>query len=101
VSRAAEADLFHQHLTRLRVEAVTCRDVRECRAGQLPADGVAFEAAFLFRQAERDELGPLTFLDLDWNIVNRVLEREKRERRSGPIAETVLRDVGVVAARVA
>jgi len=55
----------------------------------------------LFRQAERDELEPLTFLDLDWNIVNRVLEREKRERRSGPIAETVLRDVGVVAARVA
>ena len=55
----------------------------------------------LFREAERDELQSLTFLDLDWNIVNRVLEREKRERRSGPIAETVLRDVGVVAARVA
>jgi pyruvate ferredoxin oxidoreductase alpha subunit len=50
----------------------------------------------LFREAERDELQPLTFLDLDWSIVNRVLEREKRERRSGPIAETVLRDVGVV-----
>jgi pyruvate ferredoxin oxidoreductase alpha subunit len=54
----------------------------------------------LFREAERDELQPLTFLDLDWSIVNRVLEREKRERRSGPIAETVLRDVGVIAARV-
>ncbi len=54
----------------------------------------------LFRDAERDELEPLTFLDLDWNIVNRVLEREKRERRSGPIAETILRDVGVVGARV-
>ena len=50
----------------------------------------------LFREAERDELGPLTFLDLDWNIVNRVLEREKQQRRSGPIAETILRDVGVV-----
>jgi pyruvate ferredoxin oxidoreductase alpha subunit len=50
----------------------------------------------LFREAERDELGPLTFLDLDWNIVNRVLEREKQRRRSGPIAETILRDVGVV-----
>jgi pyruvate ferredoxin oxidoreductase alpha subunit len=50
----------------------------------------------LFREAERDELQPLTFLDLDWNIVNRVLEREKRERRTGPIAETILRDVGVV-----
>jgi pyruvate ferredoxin oxidoreductase alpha subunit len=55
----------------------------------------------LFREAERDELQPLTFLDLDWAIVNRVLEREKRERRSGPIAENILRDVGVVAARVA
>jgi pyruvate ferredoxin oxidoreductase alpha subunit len=54
----------------------------------------------LFREAERDALQPLTFLDLDWNLVNRVLEREKRERRSGPIAETVLRDVGIVAARV-
>jgi pyruvate ferredoxin oxidoreductase alpha subunit len=55
----------------------------------------------LFREAERDELQPLNFLDLDWNIVNRVLEREKRQRRSGPIAEYILRDVGVVAARVA
>jgi pyruvate ferredoxin oxidoreductase alpha subunit len=55
----------------------------------------------LLRQAERDELEPLSFLDLDWSIVNRVLEREKERRRSGPIAETVLRDVGVVAARVA
>jgi pyruvate ferredoxin oxidoreductase alpha subunit len=55
----------------------------------------------LFRKAERDELEPLNFLDLDWAIVNRVLEREKELRRSGPIAETILRDVGVVAARVA
>jgi len=54
----------------------------------------------LFREAERDELEPLTFLDLDWNLVNRVLEREKQRRRSGPIAETILRDVGVVGARV-
>jgi pyruvate ferredoxin oxidoreductase alpha subunit len=54
----------------------------------------------LFRGAERDELEPLTFLDLDRNLVNRVLEREKRQRRSGPIAETILRDVGVVAARL-
>jgi pyruvate ferredoxin oxidoreductase alpha subunit len=50
----------------------------------------------LFREAERDELQQLTFLDLDWNIVNRVLEREKQQRRSGPIAENILRDVGVV-----
>jgi pyruvate ferredoxin oxidoreductase alpha subunit len=54
----------------------------------------------LFRQAIRDELEPVTFLDLDWNIVNRELDRERQKRRSGPIAENILRDVGVVAARI-
>ncbi|GAB4173264.1 MAG: pyruvate synthase subunit PorA [Rhodocyclaceae bacterium] len=45
---------------------------------------------------------PLTgFLDLDRALVERALERERRTRRSGPIAESVLRDVGVVAARIA
>ncbi|OGA21051.1 MAG: pyruvate ferredoxin oxidoreductase [Betaproteobacteria bacterium RIFCSPLOWO2_02_FULL_67_26] len=53
----------------------------------------------LFREAERDELQQLTFLDLDWDIVHRELEREKQKRRSGPIAENILRDVGTVAAR--
>jgi pyruvate ferredoxin oxidoreductase alpha subunit len=53
----------------------------------------------LFRDAERDKLEPLTFLDLDWTIVHRELEREKLKRRSGPIAENILRDVGVVGAR--
>lgn len=55
----------------------------------------------LFRDAEKDQLEPLTFLDLDWSIVHRELEREKLKRRSGPIAENILRDVGVVAARLA
>lgn len=45
-------------------------------------------------------LQPLTFLDLDWRIVNRQLERESRVRRSGPIAENLLRDVGTVASKV-
>jgi len=54
----------------------------------------------LFREAEKDELQPLTFLDLDWTIVHRELERMKQKPRSGPIAENILRDVGVVAARV-
>jgi pyruvate ferredoxin oxidoreductase alpha subunit len=53
----------------------------------------------LFRQAEQEALEPLTFLDLDWNMVNKQLEREKAHRRSGPVAENLLRDVGVVAAR--
>ncbi len=53
----------------------------------------------LFRKAERYDMGPVTFLDLDWNMVNKQLEREKARRRSGPVAESLLRDVGVVAAR--
>ena len=54
----------------------------------------------LFRKAEQDDLDSLTFLDLDWGVVNRQLERERLTRRSGPIAESILRDVGVVAARI-
>jgi pyruvate ferredoxin oxidoreductase alpha subunit len=52
-------------------------------------------------EAIQDRLPPLTFLDLDWRIVNRQLEREAQVRRSGPIAENLLRDVGAVAAKVA
>jgi pyruvate ferredoxin oxidoreductase alpha subunit len=40
-------------------------------------------------------------MDLDWRIVNRQLEREATMRRSGPIAENLLRDVGAVASKVA
>lgn len=47
-----------------------------------------------------DRLDPLTFLDLDWSIVDRQLAREREKRRSGPIAENILRDLGVVAARI-
>ena len=52
------------------------------------------------REAVADRLQPLTFLDLDWRIVQRQLEREARTRRSGPIAENLLRDVGAVASKV-
>ena len=55
----------------------------------------------LLLDAEQEKLEPLTFLDLDWNAVNRVLERERRIRRSGPIAESLLRDIGIVAGRIA
>ncbi|MGZ8269005.1 MAG: transketolase C-terminal domain-containing protein [Burkholderiales bacterium] len=47
-----------------------------------------------------DKLEPVTFLDLDWKAVNKELERERTKRRSGPIAENLLRDLGVVAARI-
>jgi len=51
-------------------------------------------------EAAADKLQPLTFMDLDWPLVNRQLEREARMRRSGPIAENLLRDVGTVASKV-
>jgi pyruvate ferredoxin oxidoreductase alpha subunit len=55
----------------------------------------------LFERALRDELGHVTFLDLNWDVVNRVLEREKATRRSGSIAEGILRDLGTAATGVA
>ncbi|WP_291986503.1 pyruvate ferredoxin oxidoreductase [Candidatus Accumulibacter sp. ACC007] len=54
----------------------------------------------LFAKAIRGELERLTFLDLDWDVINKQLERERTTRRSGPAAESMLRDVGVVAARI-
>ena len=53
-----------------------------------------------FTEATTDSLQSLTFMDLDWRIVNRQLEREARVRRSGPIAENLLRDVGSIASKV-
>jgi len=54
----------------------------------------------MLRDAIADRLEPLTFMDLDWRIVNRQLEREAQARRSGPIAENLLRDIGAVASKV-
>jgi pyruvate ferredoxin oxidoreductase alpha subunit len=56
--------------------------------------------ARMLREAAADRLPPLTFLDLDERIVARQLEREAATRRSGPIAENLLRDVGTVASKV-
>ena len=54
----------------------------------------------LFADAENDRLEPLTFLDLDTALVRDELDRETRERRSGPTAEALLRRVGTVASQV-
>lgn len=51
----------------------------------------------LFEAAERDELDDLTFLDLKWDIVRQQLERMNVNRRSGPIAESIMRLMGVQA----
>ncbi len=53
----------------------------------------------LFSQAEKDELPQVTFLDLDWEAVNRQQERERQTRRSGPVAENILHDKGIVSAK--
>jgi pyruvate ferredoxin oxidoreductase alpha subunit len=52
----------------------------------------------LFMDAAAESLQPLTFLDMDWDVVNRELQRMRRSRTSGPHAENILRDVGTVAA---
>lgn len=53
----------------------------------------------LFIEAEKEALEPVTFVDLDWDAVNKQLEREKQTRRSGPIAENILYDKGIVSAK--
>jgi len=54
----------------------------------------------VFTQALDGTLDPVTFLDLDRGLVERALAREREARRSGPIAENILRDLGVVGARI-
>jgi pyruvate ferredoxin oxidoreductase alpha subunit len=49
-------------------------------------------------RAGRLEPGRLTFLDLDRELVERELQRTLERRRSGPHAENMLRDLGVVGA---
>jgi pyruvate ferredoxin oxidoreductase alpha subunit len=55
--------------------------------------------AWVFNAALAGKLEPLSFLDLDAGLVERALAREREQRRSGPLAEGLLRDLGVVAAR--
>lgn len=50
----------------------------------------------LFDDAIADRLEPLTFLDLNTELVERELRRVRERRRSGPSAENMLRDLGVV-----
>lgn len=52
----------------------------------------------LFLEAEQETLEPVTFVDLDWTVVNKQLERERQNRHSGPIAENILYDKGMSSA---
>ncbi len=54
----------------------------------------------LFGRAERDELDLLNFLDLDEEVISGQLARERETRRSGPIAENILKSLGTVCSRI-
>ena len=54
----------------------------------------------LFRRGAAGRLEPLTFLDLKTHLIDQELERMAANRRSGPAAENMLRDLGVAAARI-
>jgi len=53
----------------------------------------------LFADAVADRLEPLSFLDMDWDTVGAELKRMAQGGRSGPHAENILREAGIVAAR--
>jgi pyruvate ferredoxin oxidoreductase alpha subunit len=54
----------------------------------------------LFEDAGRDELEQVTFLDLNADVISHELEREGKQRRTGPTAEAILRRIGAVASRI-
>ena len=51
--------------------------------------------------ANPDELKLLNFLDLNWEVVEREIARGRQQRRAGPSAENILRDLGNASARIA
>ncbi|HHK74642.1 MAG TPA: pyruvate ferredoxin oxidoreductase [Rhizobiales bacterium] len=62
--------------------------------GGRPITKVSLHGAF--DGAMRDEIEDPLFLDLDHGIIDRELARMKEKRRSGPIAENILREMGLV-----
>ncbi len=52
----------------------------------------------MFEKGIKGDLNEPHLHDINMEVVNRELDREKAERRSGSIAENILQDVGVVAA---
>jgi pyruvate ferredoxin oxidoreductase alpha subunit len=54
----------------------------------------------MFDNAAHDRLDPVTFLDLDLEIVELERARISAQRLSGPSAENVLSDLGAVASRI-
>ncbi|MBF0447890.1 MAG: pyruvate ferredoxin oxidoreductase [Magnetococcales bacterium] len=48
----------------------------------------------LFEKALQNKVEETHFLDLDWEIIRRELDRARAARRSGPVAENILKDIG-------
>ncbi len=51
-------------------------------------------------EAHGDTIEDPLFLDLDWQIVDHELAREREKRRSGPVAENILRELGLVGGKL-
>ena len=82
-SYAGSPDLVHTVIAGLGGRSITRKSLRT-----------------VFMEAIEGRLEPLTFMDLDYAMVDHVLKREREQRRSGPIAEAILRELGVVAAKI-
>lgn len=54
-----------------------------------------------FQSAMNDEIEDPLFLDLKKDVIDRELARIKEKRRSGPIAENILREMGLVGHKLA
>jgi pyruvate ferredoxin oxidoreductase alpha subunit len=104
LSRAKRVVVVEKNLA-LGMGGVLASDVRMALRGQPSTlhaviaglGGRAITRASLgraFRAAHAGTLEDLHMLDLDWNVVKRAHARSATQRRSGPTASNVLRDVG-------
>jgi pyruvate ferredoxin oxidoreductase alpha subunit len=54
----------------------------------------------MIHEARAGKLDEPHFLDLDWEVIKRELARRQQQRRAGPTAEHILRQVNRVASNV-
>jgi pyruvate ferredoxin oxidoreductase alpha subunit len=67
--------------------------VYTCIAGLGGRPITAASLRAFFEAAEIDRVKDITFLDLRWDVIERQIEHMESVRRSGPIAENILRDL--------
>lgn len=54
----------------------------------------------MIREAREGKLNEPHFLDLNWAVIHTELARQQQKRRSGPVAENILRAAKVVASKI-